>query len=247
MEGEDKKRGTEGNLRGIARLVSEWKSGNPDGGEPDTDELIESLWGDRENIRNSHNELLSKSDELKNAVLKDPRLGALLSGLADGEPFEYLFSKIYGKDILDMDAETIKKGHEEYASNEAKRREMENLRASNFEKLPQWASAAKDKYGWSDDEAKSVDDFLAKFESKASMYDYDDDVAAAITKMIRYDGDVESAKKAGMTFAQNKRIEELRKPAEELPNPKSVSGGDSSKRVVPEEARPDFRKRFKPV
>lgn len=100
-------------LKGKAAFLASLKDEEPDYEPADDDELFERANGMRGEL-GKHKESSSK---LAGIIAKDPRMGAVLSMVADGKSYPYAHAKVFGKEAMELEGDELEEWETGYQEN----------------------------------------------------------------------------------------------------------------------------------
>lgn len=215
--------------RGREGVLAKWKKANPEAKEDPTDDDLWRFAGEEyDGIKSGYREMSGANARLSERVSQDPKLGAVLSMIAgeNAKSLPYAISRIYGKDILDMDAEEYEKGYQDFLSEQKKGREESELAHKNWTELtvPRLLQFAKDN-NLTEGQLDEVFNGLKGLANSFLMSDVSEDLIDLVYKGLSYDSDVQKAADTGFVEGKNEIVDaKMKRNTADTPIPDFANG-----------------------
>ena len=184
-----------------------------------------------------YEKMLSDQNKLSQLMFSNPRVGAFISDVADGEDALVACVRYFGKEVFDNsnDAQkmnALRIANEEFVERSRAFRELEDTMKGNVEKSTRSIERFMRNKKMTEQE---LDDFIERIFHVCSHVfagDLREDVLEILYKGLRYDADLSCAEQAGEVKGRNRRIVMERREAagDKMPamgnNAPSASGGN---------------------
>lgn len=196
--------------RGKSAYLSKLKESEPDYEPEDDDALFDRAIGQHEEL-GRHKNSNSRINEL---VAKDPRMGAVLSMVAEGKSYPYAHAKVFGKEALELEGDDLEQWEQGYQEN------MEQMGASKAaqeeaQKNIEQYKMDLDSYceGKDENEKMTLNDKIYEIADNMLNGIIPKDVIELIDKGLTKDEDVQDAYDTGKAEGRNQKIDrKMKKP-----------------------------------
>jgi hypothetical protein len=240
--------------KGRSAIMEAYKASNPEmTEEPDDEKLHDFSHGRYSELEGKYNGLNGANTRLAELVAKDPKLGSVLSMISSEEnpkSFPYAISKVYGKEPFGLegdDLEEYESGHQDYLSDETRKKEEQGKANANFEKSLERLS----KYA----QGKSLDQGqltrlyggIMDLAEGVLSGNIPDEIFELVEKGQNYDKDVQEAADTGFVEGKSTKVEakmrEKTQPAA-IPDLGNATGAGKTKQL-PKQKKGSFYDAFK--
>lgn len=181
------------------------------------------------------------NEKLKTLIDRDPRFGALISMMNEGKSSEYAIGRIYGRDFLFADEdslEELEQGYQEQLKELAESKKAREAALKNIEDYKANLQAFASENGLDEEATNAL--------SEAIYTDADNFLNGIIPKEyieykfkgLSYDKDVKEAADAGLAEGRNQKIDAKKAKPENLPDvSKGGTYGGKKSKAAPEERK----------
>jgi hypothetical protein len=192
-----------------------YRAANPDAGEDVDDETLFGYADEEFTSRgNAFDELNAAQGRLVDVVQSDPSFAAVLSLVANGEPFEYAVGKIIGnpEDVLEgRSLDDYRRGKTERDAEAAQWAEIDGKRNENLQSLLANIESFGKENGLTEEEVGNLRQGIVEELYNSLMNEYSPEAIGQKWKGMSYDRDVADAAAAGEAAARNAKIVAKRK------------------------------------
>ena len=204
----------------------------------DDDSFLDDIHARYRDVEDELSGYRSSTDTLREAITRDPRVGAFFSAVAakeGGESFPGAFARIFGRDAFDGDPD-FEKGYQDRL--ESERASLDRARKSHAAYDASLSRFSSDR-GMSDAERAALNDDVIGLLTGVLDGSLPDDLVDLVYKGRHYDRDVEAAARGGAAEGRNERIRsQLKGMKGELPDlGRSTTSGSPGDQLPPSRRR----------
>ena len=175
------------------------------------DDVYDALDEYASNLSEHYEKMLSDHNRLSNLMYSNPRVGAFISDVSDGEDALVACVRYFGKELLENSSDkekmhAIKRANEEFIERNRSFQEMEAAMHRNVDKSARSIERFMQRKKMN---AEELDEFLDRtFHVCQHVFsgDLNEDVLELLYKGLRYDTDLSCAEHTAEVKGRNKRI-----------------------------------------
>lgn len=195
-------------------MLDRWRANNPEGDEPEDDDLYDYALSQHDDIEGRFNELNETNSALADRIAEDPKLAALIAGIMEQDEEgnrrnpAYILAKLYGKDFLEDEESlnSLNEGYAEYLSGVEQTSQAGQKAQENFLESMSRVDAFAQEKGLGEEQVEELRNALVQSADDILNGVFSDELIEIVSKGLSHEADVASAADTGYVEGKNERV-----------------------------------------